>query len=352
MARQFLAGVATVDMLVGDQLIATANTLLDSSITVGSSAEDVRGGSGAKLLGKYFHTSTFDLTMTDVLFKLEYLAFNTGSPIEQIADMFASEQVTLGAEGKGTLVGTPIEYQDYGVVGWATKAGEYNYQKIEITGKDFTISGGKEGDIYCVKYWNKDSAARKITISSSFIPSEVTLVMKANLFKAGGNNNMNQSSKAGEVQILVPRFLFSGSQEISMTSTGVANSPISGSALDNPSVDCSDGGYYAIITETLIGANWYDNVFALAIDDSDIEINGATTANLSVYAVPTNGTSFKPDYADLTFTSGADGTATVTAEGVITGIANGETDITVAIKDKPTVQAVANVTVSGTGGGR
>ena len=44
MSRQFLAGAATVDMLVGDQLIATATTLLDSSITVGSTAEEVRGG--------------------------------------------------------------------------------------------------------------------------------------------------------------------------------------------------------------------------------------------------------------------------------------------------------------------
>lgn len=36
MARYFLAGAATVDMLVGDQIVATANTLLDSSITIGS----------------------------------------------------------------------------------------------------------------------------------------------------------------------------------------------------------------------------------------------------------------------------------------------------------------------------
>ena len=34
MSRQFLAGAATVDMLVGDQLIATATTLLDSFILV------------------------------------------------------------------------------------------------------------------------------------------------------------------------------------------------------------------------------------------------------------------------------------------------------------------------------
>lgn len=352
MSRQFLAGAATVDMLVGDQLIATATTLLDSSITVGSTAEEVRGGPGAKLLGKYYHTSTFDINLTDVLFKLEYFAFQTGSAIQQIADVFTSEQVTLGAGGSGTITGTPAVYQSYGTIGWAAKPGSDAYQKITFTEKAFTVAGAKEGDIYCVKYISTDNAARQITISSSFIPSEVTLVMTANLYRAGGRgeNNVNNSSKIGIVQVLVPRFHFNGSMELSMTSTGVANSPIAGSALDNPSADCSDGGYYAIITEQLSGSSWYDNVFALAIEDSDIELATTTgTATLSVYALPLNGAAFKPPYEDLTFTSAANGTATVTQEGVVTGVARGSTTVTVSIKNKAGVEAIANITVPAAG---
>ena len=348
MSRQFLAGAATVDMLVGDQLIATATTLLDSSITVGSTAEEVRGGPGAKLLGKHYHTSTFDINLTDVLFKLEYFAFQTGSAIQQIADVFTSEQVTLGAGGSGTITGTPAVYQSYGTIGWAAKPGSDAYQKITFTEKAFTVAGAKEGDIYCVKYISTDNAARQITISSSFIPSEVTLVMTANLYRAGGRgeNDVNNSSKIGIVQVLVPRFQFNGSMELSMTSTGVANSPIAGSALDNPSADCSDGGYYAIITEQLSGSSWYDNVFALAIEDSDIELATTTgTATLSVYALPLNGAAFKPPYEDLTFTSAANGTATVTQEGVVTGVAQGSTTVTVSIKNKAGVEAIANITV-------
>lgn len=352
MSRQFLAGAATVDMLVGDQLIATATTLLDSSITVGSTAEEVRGGPGAKLLGKYYHTSTFDINLTDVLFKLEYFAFQTGSAIQQITDVFTTEQVTLGAGGSGTITGTPAVYQSYGTIGWAAKPGSDAYQKITFTEKAFTVAGAKEGDIYCVKYISTDNAARQITISSSFIPSEVTLVMTANLYRAGGRgeNDVNNSSKIGIVQVLVPRFQFNGSMELSMTSTGVANSPIAGSALDNPSADCSDGGYYAIITEQLSGSSWYDNVFALAIEDSDIELATTTgTATLSVYALPLNGAAFKPPYEDLTFTSAANGTATVTQEGVVTGVAQGSTTVTVSIKNKAGVEAIANITVPAAG---
>lgn len=349
MSRQFLAGVATVDMMVGDQIIATANTLLDSSIAIGSSFEDVRGGSGAKLLGKYFHTSTFDVTLTDVLFKLEYLAFQTGSAIEQIADVFSSEQVTLGANGTGTITGTPAQYQNYGTIGWALKPGSDTYTKVTFTGKTFTITGGAAGDIYCVKYISTDNAARKITISSNFIPSEVQLVMTASLYKAGAGqtgNIVNSSSKIGEVQVIVPRFIFNGTQEISMTSTGVANSDIAGSALDNPSADCSEGGYYAIIVERLTGAKWYDNVFALAIADSDVDVATSGKQTLDVYALPVTGAAFIPPYEDLTFTSSASSTATVDASGVVTGVAAGSATITVTIKNKTAVEAVANVTVS------
>lgn len=347
MSRQFLAGVATVDMFVGNQLIGTANTLLDSSLTIGSSFEDVRGGSGAKLLGKYYHTSTFDINLTDVLFKLEYIAFQTGSTINQIADVFTSEQVTLTDGGNGEVTKTPAEYQTYGTIGWASKPGSDTYTTVTFTGKSFNIPGANEGDIYCVKYISTDSASRNIVVSSSFIPSEITLVMTANLYKAGKTQDISGSSKAGTIQVLVPRFIFNGSQEISMTSTGVANSPITGSALDNPSDDCSESGYYAIITETLSGANWYDNVFALAIEDSDIDLTVPNTQTLSVYAIPTVGAAFIPPYSDLQFTSGASGTASVSNEGVVTAVAAGDTTVTVSIKKKTAVQAVANINVTG-----
>lgn len=353
MVRNYIAGAATVDIFVGDQLLATANTLLDSSITVGSTAEDVRGGAGNKLLGKYYHTSTMDITLTDVLFRLEYLAFNTGSTITQIADFLTQEQVVLDGTKKGTLTGTPAEFKTYGLIGWASLPGEYEYQKVTLSNEDghytFQYPGDvQEGQKICIKYVSTDNAARMITISSNFIPSEVSLVMTANLYRAGGKAGaINDSSRVGFVQVEVPRFQFSASQEISMTSTGVANTPLTGSALDNPSEDCSGNGYYAKITEVIEGANWYDNVFTLAVDDADINIAPAGTYNMTVYAIPTNGSAFVAPVADLTFTSGNDSFATVGANtGVITGVADGETTVTVVITAKPTVEAVASVTVA------
>ena len=46
MAQQqvFLAGVANAEIFSGDTLFASARTLIDSSITIGITAEELRGG--------------------------------------------------------------------------------------------------------------------------------------------------------------------------------------------------------------------------------------------------------------------------------------------------------------------
>lgn len=46
MAQVYLAGVATAEIFDGDELIASARTLVDSSITIGVTLEEIRGGQG------------------------------------------------------------------------------------------------------------------------------------------------------------------------------------------------------------------------------------------------------------------------------------------------------------------
>lgn len=354
MARRILTGVANVDIFKGDELIATAKTLLDSSITVGVSAEDIRGGQGAQLFGKYYHSSTFDINLTDTMFKLEYIAFQTGSTISMGSEIFSDESITLGADGLGVIQGAPIAYGSYGVIGWVTVAGQEEYQKVALTLNDdnkyeFTFPGGAVGDEVCIKYVTEDSATRVISVSSNFIPDTVHLVMTANLYDggSGASNEGTSGTRVGYITVDVPRFQFNGSQELAMSATGVASTPIAGSALASISANCNQSGYYAEIKETIIGSKWYDNVIMLAIEDSDFTLNTTETRNLKVYAVPRNGSSFLANNANLTFTSANAATATVGANtGIVTAVAAGTTQIVVTITDKPDVEGVANVTVT------
>lgn len=49
--QTFIAGVANAEIFNGDQLFASARTLIDSSITIGVSVEDLRAGQGNALWG-------------------------------------------------------------------------------------------------------------------------------------------------------------------------------------------------------------------------------------------------------------------------------------------------------------
>lgn len=344
----FIAGPAIFNMYKGNQLIAVGKTNIDSSIALGSSAEDVRAGMSNALYGKYYHTSTFDVTLTEIMFKLEYLAMQTGSTITSGGDIYSDEQVTLTEGGAGTVSGTPVDFATYGTIGWAAKAGTDNWQQITFSGKSFTISGANSGDVYCVKYLVTDATARKITVSSAFIPDTVKLVLTANLYAGDVSTVINaaNSTLSGQVQIEIPRFQFNGNTEISMTSTGVANVPLSGSALANSSADCTSSGYYAIITEKIFGANWYDNVFDIAVAGGEITLGQGGMETLVVRAIPTTGAAFVVPNTDLNFTSKDSGTVNVDTDGKVTAGTAGSTSIIVTIKNKPEVEGVAYITVT------
>lgn len=354
MARNFAAGVADVTVFAGDQILMTAKTLIQSSISIGSSAEEIRGGSGNKLFGKYYHTSTFDISLEDVMFKLEYFAFNTGSAIAQGGDVFTKEQITI-TDNTGTITGTPAVYENYGTIGWVSIPGTDDVpEKVTFTNGTFDYTA-PNGTVVCVSYMSKNMSSRHITINSAFVPSEVKLVMSLNLFRAGANvggNNINASSRSGRVEIVVPRFQFSGTQEFSMTSSGYSTSPINGSALDVQSADCEEGGYYAIITEILDSATWYENVHALALNSQEIDLTVTEgkdhTFQMVVYALPKNGSNFPAPLGGedgVVLTVAEASIASVSSTGLVTGLASGNTTITATIPNKPGVQAVANVKV-------
>lgn len=341
----FLAGVATAELFAGDQLFSVAKTLIDSSITIGVSSEDIRGGEGAKLFGKYYHTSTFDAKFTDAMFKLEYIAKNVGSNITVGGDGTTTETVTLLAGGNGAVIGTPVDFAGYGTIGWVALPNSDTWTKVTFTGQAFAVPGAAINDVYCVKYVKNNAAGRKLIVSANIIPDTIRVEMTASLF-SGDSSNLSAATKIGVVKVIIPRFILNGSTELTMNMTGASQTPLSGSALANDSATCTSSAYYAEILEVLDSVTWKDLTNYLAVSDSDIDITHPGTQLLDVYAIPFNGLSFKPAVADLTFTSTVVGKATVSAAGLVTSVASGSTDIIVTVAGYPNLQAVAVVTVS------
>lgn len=348
--KSLIASVGTVRLFdpSTNALIVTAKTLTDSGLNLGVTAEEARGGQGNVLLGKYYHDTSFGLTLTDQLFDLEYLALNCGGQITAGGNVLTTEQITVGAGGAVVVSKTPVALSST-VVGWAKKPSEADDAMTTLTfsGSSAT-SSYSEGDVICVTYLTNVASARQFIVSSTFIPSVVHAIMTVPLFKASESESLSSSSQIGELVIDVPQFQLEGTQELALTSSGMASTSLSGSALANYSnaESCSTSGYYAIITENIFDKGAYDYVKAIVVEDSDIDLDVDGTQTLVVYAMYSDGTAPKViDASELTFTSDSNAIATVSTAGLVTGVASGSTNIEVTVTSKTSLVATAKVTV-------
>ena len=287
MSKYFLAGVANAEIFDGDNnLFATAKALTDSSITVGVSAEEVRGGEGAALRGKYYHSSSFGLRMTSAMFEMEYIAANVGAKIENGADVMVYKELVSGADNTITLPTTAVPLSGNVIYAYASVKGQDNWKTYPVTGNKITVD--KASEAYCIKYFETNISSRVIRVNSNFVPDTLYVILTAALY--AGDAKAGTGTKVGSVVVKVPRFQLSGSQELSMTMTGASTTAFEGSALAVDEESCEVKGYYAEIIEVLFNARWYSNVRSLAIDDSDITIANGATVNLAtdVYAIYNN----------------------------------------------------------------
>jgi len=154
----------------------------------------------------------------------------------------------------------------------------------------------------------------------------------------------------GSVQIVLPKVQLTGGFSLSMTMDGVSTTPLTARALAYTPVGvagCANQDVFGYIKQIRTSANWYDDVYALAISSADIALTHPATRQLVVRALHESGSPSTPPMADLTFASGTVGTATVGANtGLITTVAAGDTLISVTITAKPAIDAFADVTVS------
>lgn len=65
-AYQFLAGPGRVLILSGQNIIGVAKTMTETTFDMSITGEEIRGGAGNLLFGKYFHDSNMNITLTDV----------------------------------------------------------------------------------------------------------------------------------------------------------------------------------------------------------------------------------------------------------------------------------------------
>lgn len=357
MAKGLLAGSADVDFFdSNNNIIAHSRTLTDSGLNMAINSEEARGGQGNILLGKYYHDSSFGLELTDQVWDLNYLALNCGGAITAGSDIFTTEQFTVQTENQLEVSQTPKAFTaESGVIGWykASTEADDAYKKFDFnaSAKTATIDGLRVDETLCIKYVISDSTARRFVVSADYVPSIVHAVMTIPLFKSGatGESIEGSASRIGSIIVDIPNFQLEGSQDLSLSASGIASVSISGSALATftGNIGCSDHGYYAVITEHIFGQDEFANVSAIVVSGSNIELGHGEKKTIEVYKMYSDGT--QPSLVDntkLTFTKTGT-SASVDANGVVTASStDGVTTIEIVVKDKTSLTASCVVSVS------
>lgn len=353
MART-LAGVGFVDLIdpATKNIMAVAKALTDEGLNTSVSEDVFRAGSSNARWGSYFYDSNLGITLTDITFKLEYLAMKFGGTIEAGGDIFTTEQVTTSVANQITILGTPVApFEGSAIIyGWYKLASttEDIWTPIQFTGSTATVNNLPSGSTVCVKYVYNTLSARSFKVSSDIIPDVVYAVMHIPEVKSGGSaNELSTSSKIGELQVKIPQLQLDPNTDLALTSSGHATTSIGGNALINYGEGCGDTGYYAEIVEITYGASEFDNVSAIVVSNANLEMSDGDTETLRVYKMYNDGTA--PSIisnSKLTFT--ASGTsATVSNAGLVTATSTtGVTTIEIVVTDKTNLTSSAVVTVA------
>ena len=331
-----------------------AKTLTESTFDFSITAEDVRGGQGNGLLGRYFHDSNMQVTLVDAMFDLQYMALSLGVNLESGGLSVKEEELAVGTDGTVTASETPVAFNG-SMIGWYKKPSDTEWSIGTFTGSKMAISGASQNDPYCVKYFYINENAKSIKIKSQYVPSELHVVIMNDLY-SGDVGSQSDATRYGRLITDIPRLQMDGNQTLNLTATSAATINLTGSALAVLSGDtCEDDPYYGTMTEEIYGAKWQDDVVALAVENSEIELATTESEALIVRAVFGAGmASQRKDNSNFTFSvvnspaSTATGTNVDTSGVVKAGSQAGVAVVQVVLTGAPDV-APAFVTVTVTG---
>lgn len=331
-------------------LIFTTRSLTEATFGISVTGDDIRGGLSNKLLGKYFHDSILNVTITDALFDLGYIASQVGGSVIIGGPAVTTETITTATANQITVGSTPLTWNNIGKIGWFSPIGENNWTKISFTGTTATVSGLAQGSTVCVKYIAQNDAVKTFTIPASIIPALCYLEVEGALFNASeSGTSYTQSSRAGSLFVEVPKFLFNGSVDLTMSASGASTTNLSGTALASyTGTTCDDLGTYAKVTQVITGAAWDADLIAMGVVGGDFTVAANGTYGIETMGIYTGGATGTINPANLTYTVTPTGAGTINATtGVFTAGSIAQAGVIEIVDTTNTdITAACNVTVT------
>src|SRR5574344_1184403 len=110
--KRFAGSVGTADIYYQNDLIASANTLTDSTITISTTQDEIRGGMYAPVQFTFTHDASIKVALTDIVWNRDYIMLQLGAAFSKDDQKaYTSEEHTLTAAGPLTVDHLPVAMQ-------------------------------------------------------------------------------------------------------------------------------------------------------------------------------------------------------------------------------------------------
>jgi len=221
---------------------------------------------------------------------------------------------------------------------------------MELQG--FTATAGEK---YCVHYYTQNAGAQQFSVDTLMNPAVVRTLITIPVYATESKEaNPLTGSRVGSLYITIPRMQFNGDVSTEGSQTTPATTVMNGTALSydeacEAGIQCGSAvsPKLAYMVLELFG---FPDQFATGlaiVGGADIDVNAGQTAPIPVKYIMEDGSLGTPLMSDLTFESATPAIATVSPQGVVTGVGNGTTEVTITTKSKKALTVTANVTVTG-----
>ena len=236
-----------------------------------------------------------------------------------------------------TITDALYDFEGAGALVWYNLPGQSDYAAAEAVreGDVYTFeiphADGTLADAYCVHYYADKAEARKLVVSSEFIPAEFEVLLTTRLF-AGDASAPETGKPVGSVTVRIPRFQLNGTLDLSMEMASAATISLEGTALAYD--DSCDGAKYAEIVE-FVSTSIYAGYTALAADADALAVGDVPV----VYAVGAKKVPMLLNNDELVFTPALDASGKI--ETTLTKIEMTLPDATTISQDF--LQTVASV---------
>ena len=312
MAKYFLGSVGTAEafrMENGELVKAfVSKTLTDSGLTISTTKDDVRAGTGAPIQFSFYHDPSVEITLTDVIFEEAYVEAQLGGEFKVGGKAYDNATLTTDANNKAYLEYEPLSLnigcgKEVAAVWYRENVAGAEWETLKqaeiggyVENKGYELTFPKAATEYCVRFVRKNDSAHIMEITSDIIPQELFLVITAPIY-AGDACNASNGKKAGTITFEVPRFKLNGSQEFTMNMSSNQTMSLAGIALASDSGCDITGSQLLRIIAVYDDVYWFEDVIDLIADEDYLTVGSVP----HIYALHKNNQVTLIDNANLQF---------------------------------------------------